>query len=173
MNAPNPFPTSLAEAHEAATNDVNRWRGHCLDLYARIERDCIETIDTMIASGRMPELRHASLFGARIGVVHKALESGHFGRKPKALETLKGLDDALLRRNDIVHGVGKVWIDIKGNWQWEFAYRDNANKQAEVSGFISLDEAKEIKAALSSGARSLGDRLKNLKREISENNVNE
>lgn len=173
MNASVPFPLSLADAHDAATNEVNRWRGHCLDLYARIERDCIEAIDAMIASGRMPELRRKSLFGARIDAVRKGLESCPLDKPPKALKALGELDEALGRRNDIVHGIGKVWIDANDNWQWQFAYLSNAKGQGSVSGHFTSHEALILEKGLSAGAQSLRDTLRNFKRELKEMSVTE
>lgn len=114
----------------------------------------------------MPELRRTSLFGARIETLRKGLDSGHFGKKPKALRSLDDLEDALRRRNDIVHGIGKVWVDNKGAWQWHFAYRSNAKNQAEVSGHLNADEAEALERALSAGAQSLRDTLRNLEREL-------
>ena len=153
--------------HKHATDEVNRWRGHCIDCFARIELAMVVSLEELIASGRMTSLKRTTLFGLRVEMLRKALLDDTFGKKAvpprKALEALRPV---LVRRNALVHGVGKIWIGHGGEWLWQYRFIDNASGQTGTTGEITSLEANEIERILTSNYRRLGDTLQNLVRSL-------
>ena len=163
MTAHGPIVSDFAGEHRRATDDVNRWRGHCIDCYARIEQAIVEGLDDLITSGRNPSLKRASLFGPRIEMLKKALLDDTFGKHAAApRDALAALSFVLARRNVLVHGVGKIWIGRGGEWLWQYEFASNVNGRPKECGLITSTEAAQIESVLTSNYRRLGDTLRNL-----------
>jgi hypothetical protein len=156
-----PIHSELAKAQCAAVDDVNRWRGHCIECFARIEQALGTALAALAADGRASEIKQPAMFGARLAALHQALALPAFAPETqKARATLDGLEAYLGRRNAIVHGVGKAWIDGRGEWMW--AYRFQPFKRDAETGQIERDEAEAMERELASQGQSLSDSLRTL-----------
>jgi len=167
MTAHQLIESDLVAEHRRATAEVNRWRGRCVDCFARIELSVIETLDVMIASKRIAALKRTSMFKQHIDMMNLALRDKAFGKHVRlSQKTLADLAPALSRRNALVHGVGQVWIGRSGMWLWHYHFRTNATGQPEDAGAIDSIEAAKMEQMLSSNCRRLGDTLQNLVRDL-------
>lgn len=159
--------SDLAAEHRRATAEVNRWRGHCVDCFARIELSVVEALDVIIASKRKAALKRTPMFKQRIDMMNFALKDEAFGKHVRlSRKALADLAPALSRRNVLVHGVGQVWIGRGGMWLWHYRFRTNAIGQPEDAGAIDSIEAAKMEQILSSNCRRLGDTLQNLVRDL-------
>ena len=163
MTIHDPIVSDLANDHRRAIDEVNSWRGHCIDCFARIELAVVEALDALILSERMPSLKRASLFGPRIEMMKVALRDDIFGKKASSpRKSLNALENVLARRNALVHGVGQIWIRPHGEWLWKYRYIANAGAKTIETGSIDSGEANVIENHLSSQCRSLQTTLANL-----------
>ena len=167
MTMHQPISPELAEAHRLATDDVNRWRGHCMESFARIEQAVGRALAAIAADGRAPEIKQPAMFGARVASLTQAFALPLFlADARKASATLKGLEAHLARRNVIVHGAGKVWVDRNSEWLWTYAFVPSKRDASPETGQIERQEAKAMERALASEGQSLSDTLVNFAAEI-------
>lgn len=118
MNAVTPIvaaPTGWEEAGRA----VHHWRGQLIHWFARGEVAVSETLLTLAALDRgedCPRLRH--LWGQRLEDLGIALSpDGPFATEGKrAAEALASFREHEQVRNDVCHGVTKVWLERNGGW---------------------------------------------------------
>ena len=156
MSVELPIELSAAQAHEAATDDVNRWRGHCVERFARLERSMGEALVAMANSSQASK-RGPLTFGEKAKALGSAISPGGPFANARLLKALQGADALLNQRNLIVHASGKVWIDAAGNWAW--AYRFNpAGKAAEI-GIYEQKAAHQFEVQLTRSSQALCDRL--------------
>ena len=50
MTIHDPIVSDLANDHRRAIDEVNSWRGHCIDCFARIELAVVEALDALEAN---------------------------------------------------------------------------------------------------------------------------
>lgn len=161
MSVELPISPSLDEAHGAALDDVNRWRGHCVELYARIERAIGETL-LSVAESKQPAKRPPEMFGPRLKALRALVGPDGEHRNSDLFKRLAAVEDELGFRNFIVHASGSVWIDAKNNWLWSYRF-DPGGKGEDVTGHIDRSEAGDLEKRLASAAKSLGARLANFR----------
>jgi hypothetical protein len=164
MNLETSIDRPLKAAHRDATDDANRWRGHCIDCFARIEKAVAETLRTLSKSERHgASVKEPSLFGRRIEALRLAISpGGPFQAEGRDVgKALAKLAPWLEQRNNIVHGVGTVWISGSGDWLWRYCYIGNTKNNRSEMGMIDRNLAEEMEAELSGGAQSLCAHLRN------------
>ena len=160
-----PIKRALSDPHSAAINAVNRWRGHCVERYARLEYEVTSTLSAMAA---MPDskLSVPHNFGEKVKKLRAAVEAGGPFAHAKLSKSLDGFADHLSRRNMLVHATGKVWIDSKSEWLWCYRFQPSGKGRAMEIGCFEHDEALEIERTLARDSQSLGDRLRALRRKL-------
>ena len=160
---PAPSPAELVSAHGRAVDEVNRWRGRCIECFARIEDAAGQAIEALIASGRSKSKRVPPLFGQKIEFLRSALtDPGLPAIARKSSKALATLDPILELRNSLVHAPGHVWIDGRPHWLWTYRFHSNGKSALQQSGSIEERDARKIERELSKSARSLCDTLRNL-----------
>jgi hypothetical protein len=162
MSVELPIELSAAQAHVAAMDDVNRWRGHCVECFARLELSMGEALES-IASASPSAKRVPFTFGARVKALHAAL-APPFPAPTRLLKTLQSANELLDQRNRIVHGIGKIWIDRTGNWAW--AYRFNPAGKGEETGTYEQKSAERFEAELAKTSQSLCSQLQAIKKKV-------
>ena len=165
MTALLPIERSTNEAHGAAIDEVNRWRGHCVERYARLEHEITGALSAMASMpGSKASVPHN--FGEKVKRVRAAIERGEPLAQPKLAKALDGFADHLSRRNMLVHATGKVWIDSKGDWLWRYRFQPAGKGRPEEIGCFEQDEALAIEKALARDGQSLGDQLRALRQKL-------
>lgn len=153
-----PLPDS---AHSAAIDDVNRWRGHCIECFARIDEAAAKALEAMASDKPDANIKTPHLFGQRIAALRMALEGKPVAAKAgpilKALDQLRPILD---QRNTIVHATGSVWIDAKGRWLWRYCVTPSGRNRTQENGTIDRDEALAMEKQLGPFGRSFCDRLR-------------
>lgn len=165
MNVETSIDRPLKAAHRDAIDDVNRWRGHCMDCFARIDESVAETLRALAKSERQgTSVKTPLLFGLRIEALRKAISpSGSFHTEGREVsKALTKLESFLAQRNTLVHGVGTIWINASGDWLWRYRYVANSKNCPAEEGAIDRESAESMEIALASGTRSFCDRLRNL-----------
>lgn len=161
MSVELPIELSAAQVHEAATEDVNRWRGHCVECYARLERSMGEALESI--AGASPSAKRAYTFGAKVKALHVALALPATA-PAHLLKSLQSANDLLDQRNRTVHAIGKVWIDRSGNWAW--AYRFKSPGKAEETGIYEQTAAKQFEVELAKTSQRLCSLLRDYSRKL-------
>jgi hypothetical protein len=165
-----PIIAELRNAHREATDDFNRWRGRCVDCFARIEEAIKATLSAMAsATERGESVRIPPLFGQRVEALQKAIDSaGPFAQEGKSVrKALLEIERWLANRNLLVHGVGSIWINASGEWLWSYRFASNGKALVRETGVIDQDIGRAMEKALASGTRSLCDHLGNLATKLS------
>lgn len=167
MTAQHPFESELDREHRRKVDEVNRWRGRCVDCFARIERSIVITLDALVRDGKMTALECPSMFGGRVEMMRLALDGDTFGKKTKLpRQALANLEEALVRRNALVHGVGRIWVGRGDEWLWQYRLLSNRSGHLDEAGTIDSVEANSMEQSLASNCRRLGDSLQNLVRSL-------
>jgi hypothetical protein len=128
-----PIEPTFAQVRRAAIDDVNRWRGHCLEQLARLDRsvnDCLAR-----ATGTLPQA-----FPKRLKLLHDLTSPG--GSQPdKALHRTIG-ELMLLRakwRDVLAHATSRVLVDRPGCWVWLYTMPRANNAADEVGHVVAVD----------------------------------
>lgn len=106
MTALGEIPLLLHEAHRRAIDDANRWRGKCVNHFARGELLIGKALAARDDSKPLP-----MLLSQRISRL-----SAMLGDQPKATVALDQFQQLSSHRNAVVHGSGKVFVDVEGKW---------------------------------------------------------
>lgn len=157
----------LADAHREATNEVNRWRGRCLECFVRIEDAAAQTLRAL-SSSQTGTAHAPPMFGARITELGKVVaEGGALGEKGGGVrKALVELQYIVERRNVLVHGTGTVWIDGGGKWLCRYRFTPSGRGKSEVFDLITSVEADKFEKDIARLARSLSDKLRDLRATI-------
>ncbi|WP_338501718.1 hypothetical protein V6R86_02325 [Sphingomonas kaistensis] len=151
---------ALPDAHKRAIDELNRWRGHCIEAFARLEEAATQTIDCHPLPAGM---KRPSVFGERIRVL-KALLAEQSDKRAHGLKAdLDKMEDDLAWRNRIVHAAGSVYIDRKGTWLWAYRFQPSKAGAPLDRGMLDQKEGQAIETRLSSMVRSLTTRLEPLR----------
>ena len=164
MSVDLPISLSPRDMHREAIDDVNRWRGHCTDLFARIDAAVAETLEVLAETGAPVKTPH--LFGQRMPAMRDALASDlPFAVKSgPILKMFDALGPHLARRNIIIHATGSVWINPGGAWLWRYCVTPSGKNRSQEQGSIDRCEALAIEKELAPMCRSFCDQLSNLRR---------
>ena len=156
MSVELPIEFSVSQAHENATDDVNRWRGHCIECFARLERSMSEALESMAGTSRSSK-RVPLTFGDKAKALRSAISPGGPFANARLLNALQDADALLDQRNRIVHASGKVWIDGAGGWAW--AYRFKPAGKVEEVGIYEQKAAHRFEVQLARSSQGLCARL--------------
>jgi len=158
MSTDSPAPASLCDAHRAAIDEVNCWRGKCVDHFARIEACMTKAVAAMIAHPDGSALKRPTLFGAHVAALKNAVAvDGPFALAGTDLRTaLAQCETAFATRNIVIHATGRVLIDERGAWLWLYRFQPTGLKKPCEEGFLTRDQAQSLEKHL----RSSRDRLK-------------
>ena len=105
--------------HEIARIEIETWRGHCLDVFAKGERVVGQTLESLRLSAKGAttiKLRH--LAGQRADDLAKHIsDSGISAKQAKSVASaLASWREFEERRNYLAHAVSTVTLDAKGGW---------------------------------------------------------
>jgi hypothetical protein len=161
----------VADPHDAARRQVERWRGSCLDFYARGEKVVGQCLLALKNSANAPTgLKLPHLAGQRILALQSQL--GAVGLSAKANTAVESafaewqlLDDA---RAYLAHGVVTVTLDQRGDW---FAIFDmtvfRANEAKSQRWALSSCEAKRHADRLDQAWKVLSAQLGQVRKKLS------
>lgn len=139
MNAPADISGLLKETHRRAIDDANRWRGLCVNLFARGELVIGEALLAKLASKPLP-----LLLSQRISRL-----SGLVEKQPKQASALKDFERHIDDRNVIVHGSGKVYVDGQGQWLLTLrALNRSGSIQKHVAQADAEQRVRDLKATV-------------------------
>lgn len=163
MTPISPIEAALPRApFEAARDAAARWRGRCLDVFARSEAAVTETLLVLAAVGeRAPALKLPHLVGQRYDALSNAVGAGGaFADEGKAAvmpiaEFRK--HDAL--RTQLSHGVFTVTLDHRG--QWHLVARVLAIRAGRAARDLLVVEQAETTAILEALEKD-GNRLRSV-----------
>lgn len=145
------------QALHAAIADVNRWRGHCLELHARLERAINAALRHWQPTCSMPQK-----FSDRL----RALQSLTGAGGPYANEGLAELISQLqeLRsewRDRLAHATSTVHLDEERRWVWHYSM-PRSGRDNEDRGAINCQMGEELERKLGRAVNVLRSRLRQL-----------
>jgi hypothetical protein len=140
--------------HQAVA-EVNRWRGHCLELHARLER----AVNAALRHWQ-PECPLPQKFADRL----KALARLAAADGPHANKSLVSTIDQLqeLRsewRDRLAHATSAVHLDQARDWIWHFSMPRSGGK-IDDSGAITRCDGEELESRLSKAVNALRSQLR-------------
>jgi hypothetical protein len=149
-------------------DDVNRWRGYCVNKYTRAEASMREAIEAMLVHPDGAGLRRPSMFGQHVVELSKAVaDSGPFaGSGGKVREALVKCENGFALRNVVTHAVSTVWIDRPGRWLWHYEFQPAGKGKPVITGSLTQHEAKQLESELKSSIRRLEDQLQSFIRAL-------
>jgi hypothetical protein len=163
MTIEQPISPTLADAHQTALDDANRWRGSCTEKFARIDQAVAEALEAMAAKEPNANVRTPHLFGQRIAAFRAALQPGKPlpAKSGQVLKALDKLEPYLAKRNILVHATGSVWVNAKGGWLWRYCVTPSGRNRVQDKGAIDRTEAHGIEKTLGPLCHSFCDLLRN------------
>lgn len=159
-----PVEASPRDMHRAAIDAVNRWRGHCVECYARLEFEVATTLSAMAATNSTVPVPHN--FGDKVKRLRAAVDCGGPFAQQKLANAIEGLAEHLGRRNLLVHASGKVWVDGQGGWLWRYQFQPSGKGRPLESGCFDYTEALRIEKDLAREGQSLGGQMSALRKSL-------
>ena len=139
MNAHPEIPMLLRDAHWRAIDDANRWRGRCVNYFARGEWIIGQALSSMASEKPLPMLLSQRV--ARLDTLVKD--------QPKKLAALGEFQLLANDRNSIVHGAGKVFVDAEGRWMLILEVLDRSGpRRDQVMQDDAEAKARRFKSAV-------------------------
>ena len=160
-----PIERTLNEARDKAIDAVNRWRGHCVERYARLEDEVTTTLSAM-ASMSDAKVNVPHNFGDKVRTLRTAIAAEGIFSRPRLCKALESFETHLARRNMLVHATGKIWTDSKGDWLWRYRFQPSGKNSSIQIGYVEKDEAIEWEEGLARESRSLVDQLRTLRQSL-------
>ena len=159
---------TLSDAHRAAVDDANRWRGYCIDKYTRAETRMREAIDAMLVHPDGATIKRPSMFGQHVAVLAAAVAiDGVFAKSgSKVRDALDRCGNGFQWRNIVSHAVSDVWIDRHGRWLWHYTFQPAGKDKPITSGTLTRDEARKLACDLKSSIDRLDDHLQDFIRTL-------
>lgn len=157
MSVEIPIELSAAQAHEAAIDDVNRWRGRCVECFARLERAIADALEATIGASSSSK-RVPLTFGDKAKALRAAISPDGPFADARLLKAFHDAEPLLDQRNLLVHACGKVWIDAGGNWAW--SYRFKPAGKADHVGLYEQKAAHQFELQLARASQGLCSRLR-------------
>lgn len=162
MSVELPISRSCKDLHCEAIDSVNRWRGHCTELFARIDAAATAMLEALAGTGAQVKTPH--LFGQRMAALRDALASHEqvAGQSRSILKKLDALDPYLKQRNILIHSTGSVWFNANGEWLWRYSLSSSGKTRATENGSFERGEAVAMEKKLASLGSSFCAQLRNL-----------
>ena len=159
---------TLSDAHRAAVDDANRWRGYCMDKYTRAEARMREAIEIMLVHPDGTSIKRPSMFGQHVAVLAAAVAVDGVFAKPgsKVRDALVRCGNGFQWRNIVSHAVSDVWIDRQGRWLWHYKFQPAGKDKPITSGTLTRDEASGLQRDLKSSIDRLDDHLQDFIRTL-------
>jgi len=156
-----PISPALADAHRAAVDDANRWRGYCVDKFARAEARMRQAIEAMLVHPDGAGLKRPSMFGQHVAELSKSVAaSGPFAKSgSKVWDALVKCESGFALRNVITHAVSTIWIDRQGRWLWHYHFQPTGKEKPVESGSLTQEDAELLRCDLAASVRRLDDHL--------------
>jgi len=164
MSVELPIKSSLRDLHRAAVDEVNCWRGKCVDHFARVEACMTTAVAAMIAHPDGSALKRPSLFGNHFGTLKDAVAAnGPFASVGTDLRAaLAQCETAFAARNIVIHATGRVLIDARGAWLWLYRFQPTAQTKPSEESFLTEDQAQNLEKDIRSSCDRLKSRLDHL-----------
>src|SRR5687767_6237669 len=145
-----PISPSLVDAHRAAVDEVNCWRGRCVDHYARIEARMTDALAAVAAHPDGLDTRDPHMFGAKAKKLVELVSDGaRFHANGKDLRTaLEQAKTVLAARNSIIHATGNVLVGLHGEWAWLYRFQPSGTDKAPQDGSYDRESANVFQTAL-------------------------
>lgn len=157
----------LPASIDAATNEIDLWRGRCLNCFARTEAAVGETLEFAVRQGKPAKLRH--LRGQQLADLGDL--AGEIGGTPKQKATFQKLfenwQSLYKKRAMLAHGCATASLDRSGEWVAVFdlvEYR--GQKSDEKRWAIRQREAETFQENLSKGFAEFSSQLGQLRKRI-------
>ena len=134
---------SFAQVKRAAVEDVNRWRGSCMEQLARLDRAVNEVLAAADGGAPLPQA-----FPKRLNLL-RDLTGPQGQRANKGLHRTVG-DLIPLRakwRDILAHATSRVLLDRPDAWVW-FYSMPQSNGKADLIGTITKVEAQHLEKEL-------------------------
>jgi hypothetical protein len=147
--------------HDLAAGEINGWRGHCLDVFAKAERAIASTLEVANAQDCSITLRH--LAGHRLADLAKLAMSRSATNDKQCKVLLEALDAWLAvesKRAFLAHGVATVLIDRLGSWHVQLDFTKYQGKGLErLRWTCSKEEATQFEEELQAEFKRLSTHL--------------
>jgi hypothetical protein len=163
MSVELPIEFSVSQTHENATDDVNRWRGHCIECFSRLERGMGEALELMAGASRSSK-RVPLTFGDKVKALRSAISPAGPFANARLLKALQEADALIDQRNRLVHATGKIWIDGSGGWAWTYRFKP-AGKVEEL-GIYEQKAAHLFEVELARSSQGLCARLQAFRQKL-------
>ncbi len=136
----------LREIHAQAVSAFNGWRGYCVDRFARIEHASALLLAALAKNGTMGDIKQPRMFSQRIEHLRKAMDGdGPFPPlRAKLGKSLLALALAIEQRNRIVHAVGTISVDTRGQWIWTLSFSPNGKIEEVEKGWLRQADGKTL-----------------------------
>ena len=153
--------------HDEARCDIDRWRGSCLNLFARAELAVGRCMEAAVVAGKAKKVRH--LQGQKLSdLIALTAEIARTTKQKKAFETALNLwDEVQSHRAFLAHGVVVEAIDRQGAWIAVFDMVIHKGDEAiETRWSLTKLEAQAFHERLTDGFKSLSSQLGLLRRDL-------
>ena len=125
---------ALIRPHDLAADEINGWRGRCLNMFARGERSVDVALEAALAAGSGLGMKH--LAGQRLADLAKLVSEEKTATEEQKQSLQSSLDSWLAsnaKRAFLAHGVTTVLLDRHGDWhaQLDFVRYQGKQRQAE------------------------------------------
>ena len=153
--------------HEIARAEIDRWRGRCLDHYARTERVIGVTLEKAQQSGQITKLK--GLAGQRFLDLESLIRGATGTDKQKAAMQVstERWRTVEARRAYFAHGVVTALLDQRGNWNARFdltQYKANAANHERWT--IERSEALKFEESLKESFKLVSQQMGLLRKQL-------
>ena len=147
MTNATPVKSQIDEALDKAVNEANRWRGRCINLFARGE----QCIMNALANALPDDAPIPMLISQKIKRLAALCESD-----PEQLALLDAFAALLPTRNALTHGSGRVFIDRSG-WLLLLTFQ---SRRTEMNEQVTDSQAEAVRKQLHATVQRLERGLK-------------
>ena len=153
---------------DIAEGEVDRWRGACIQVFARSEAATTETL-IALAKDASTKVKLPHLVGARFEALYTAVAIG--GGSVAGAPRLKAALDAFREHDDVrtilCHGVAQVAIDRRGEWIVVLRCTSCRSGSAEqIVRTFTVAQAAEVFAEIQHDAQVLSSLLGQLRKSL-------
>lgn len=149
-----PVTLTFEQAHWTAISEVNCWRGHCMELNARLDR----AVTSALLAWHCEAIPQT--WGDRLQLLRKL--TGEEGKRsdPKLHDLATALSN--LRdewRDRMAHATSTVHLDANNQWVWHFSLPKQPGRP-EDRGSLGQADGSRIERELKDKVNTLRGRLK-------------
>ena len=148
MSVHTSFPSTFRQAHERAVEDVNRWRGHCMELHARYEQAVKDSLLPRLDGEQMPQT-----FERCVKSLATLLKKAASPASNKIVDALTELQKLREWRDRLAHATSMVHLDTNREWIWHWSLPGSNGDQFE--GSLRQAEALKTEKELSAQVKKL------------------